>query len=84
MKAREKRAYIRMVNWRDQEMLGRKGNPEPVGGEFIAVNESSVFAQARNNQVHAYDFDGLPVQGYMNWDSKSQGCGIQQIPGGYQ
>lgn len=38
--------------------VGPLGNPEPVGGEFIAVNETSVFAQASNQQVHAYDFDG--------------------------
>jgi hypothetical protein len=43
--------------------VGPKGNAEPVGGEFIAVNETSVFAQASNNQVHAYDFDGVTRSG---------------------
>lgn len=39
--------------------VGPTGNYEPIGGEFIAVNETSVFAQASNQQVHAYDFDGI-------------------------
>ena len=43
--------------------VGAMGNPEPIGGEFIAVNESSVFAQASNQQVHAYDFDGVTRSG---------------------
>jgi hypothetical protein len=43
--------------------VGPMGNAEPIGGEFIAVNESSVFAQARNHQVHAYDFDGVTRSG---------------------
>jgi len=38
--------------------VGPLGNPEPVGGSFIAVNDNSVFAQASNQQVHSYDFDG--------------------------